>query len=66
MDITIVFLIVPFMFPSKLSSVLFIASYYAILKVSVISKVINLVKIKRNCKILLRPYTTVKLMLKSF
>ena len=46
----IVLFIVPFMFPSKLSSVLFIftstsASYYAILKVSVISKVRNLVKI---------------------
>lgn len=48
--IMIVLFIVPFMFPSKLSSVLFIftstsASYYAILKVSVVSKVRNLVKI---------------------
>ena len=46
----IVLFIVPFIFSSKLSSVLFIftstsASYYAILKVSVISKVRNLVKI---------------------
>ena len=50
--IMIVLFIVPFMFPSKLSSVLFIftstsASYYAILKVSVVSKVRNLVK--RQC-----------------
>ena len=46
----IVLFIIPFKFPSKLSSVLFIftstsASYYAILKVSVVSKVRNLVKI---------------------